>query len=68
MNQIEQKVERDADSVTRDLESLVDRHAFKEVRLIMQHIADYMGETIEALEEYEEQPSGFRASVHRHSA
>jgi hypothetical protein len=46
----------------------VDRHAFKEVRLILRHITDYMTETIEALEEYNEQPSGFRASPHRHSA
>jgi hypothetical protein len=68
MNHIEQKIERDADCVTRELESLVDRQAFKEVRLIIRHITDYMAETIEALEEYDEQPSGFRASVHRQSA
>jgi hypothetical protein len=68
MNHIEQRIEEDADRVTNDLEKLVDRHAFKEVRLILRHITDYMAETIEALEEYQEQPSGFRASPHRHSA
>jgi hypothetical protein len=67
MNEIEQKIERDMDCVIRDIESLIDRQAFKEVRLILRHATDYMADTIEALEELE-QARGFHASVHRTSA
>jgi hypothetical protein len=67
MNHIEQKIELDMDRVIQDLESLIDRQAFKEVRMIIRHATDYMEETIEALEELE-QARGFHASVHRNSA
>jgi hypothetical protein len=67
MNHIEQKIERDMDCVIRDLESLIDRQAFKEVRMILRHATDYMAETIEALEELD-QRQGILPSVHRHSA
>jgi hypothetical protein len=67
MNEIEKKIERDSDCVIREIESLIDRQAFKEVRLILRHATDYMEETIEALEELE-QARGFHASVHRNSA
>jgi hypothetical protein len=67
MNHIEQKIEQDVDCVIRDLESLIDRQAFKEVRLILRHATDYMAETIEALEELD-QSRGIIPSVHRQSA
>ena len=45
------KIERDADCVTRDLISLIDRQAFREVRIILREAQDYMDETIDSLEE-----------------
>jgi hypothetical protein len=60
-------IERTGDCVQRELYNLIHMHAFKEVREILRHTHEYMVETIEVLEE-REQPSGFRASVHRHSA
>jgi HD superfamily phosphohydrolase YqeK len=61
------EIERTADCAQRYLYELVHKHAFKEVAEIVQHTREYMEETIEALEE-REQPSGFRATPHRHSA
>jgi hypothetical protein len=61
------EIERTADCAQRYLYELIHKHAFKEVREILRHTHGYMAETIEVLEE-REQPSGFRASVHRHSA
>jgi uncharacterized protein Yka (UPF0111/DUF47 family) len=61
-------IERTADCIQRELYELIHAGAFKEVREILQHTKEYMGETIEVLEEEKEQPSGFRATPHRHSA
>jgi xylose isomerase len=60
-------IERTADCTQRQLYELIHNHAFAEVREILQHTKEYMDETIEVLEE-KEQPSGFRATPHRHSA
>jgi hypothetical protein len=61
------EIEEEADRIQYQLYKLIHMHAFKEVREILRHTHEYMAETIEVLEE-REQPSGFRASVHRHSA
>jgi HD superfamily phosphohydrolase YqeK len=66
------EIERTADCIQRQLYQLIHMHAFKEVREILRHTKEYMEETIEVLQEdretIEEQPSGFRATPHRHSA
>jgi HD superfamily phosphohydrolase YqeK len=62
------EIERTADCTQRHLYELIHKHAFAEVREILQHTKEYMEETIEVLEEEKEQPSGFRATPHRHSA
>jgi hypothetical protein len=59
------EIERTADCIQRQLYQLIHMHAFKEVREILRHTHEYIAETIEMLEE-REQPSGFRATPHRH--
>jgi DNA-binding XRE family transcriptional regulator len=66
-SQRQEEIERTADCTQRHLYELIHKHAFKEVREILRHTHEYMAETIEVLEE-REQPSGFRATPHRHSA
>jgi lysyl-tRNA synthetase class I len=71
-SQRQDEIERTADCAQRYLYELCHKHAFAEVREILQHTKEYMEETIEVLEEdretIEEQPSGFRATPHRYSA
>jgi hypothetical protein len=61
------EIEEEADRIQYQLYNLIHKHAFAEVREILRHTHEYMTETIEVLEE-REQPSGFRATPHRHSA
>jgi hypothetical protein len=51
--QDEDSIERTADCAQRYLYELCHRHAFKEVREILRHTHEYMQETIEVLEERE---------------
>jgi hypothetical protein len=63
----EEKIEREADYIQRLLYKLCHKHAFKEVREILQHTKEYMQETIEVLEERDEENRSHPAQFHRSS-
>jgi hypothetical protein len=61
----EEAIERDADCVMRDIQTLLERMAFKEVALIIREANDLLAEAQECANEEAE---AARASVHRQSA
>jgi ElaB/YqjD/DUF883 family membrane-anchored ribosome-binding protein len=61
----QEAIERDADCVMRDIQTLLERMAFKEVALIIREANDLLREAQECAEDEAE---SLRASVHRQSA
>jgi hypothetical protein len=67
-SQNQDDIERTADCAQRYLYELCHKHAFKEVREILRHTHEYMAETIEVLEERENELPRHPAQFHRSSA